>query len=144
VSHVVDPQDGDRIVVAQKRPLLRWRLSLTWFMRLMAVIWLAKGFSWWAEILGISAGVPFEERRLIARAIAAGFAVTDLIAAVGMWLTTVWGGLIWMLSVVSAVTLSVALPRVVSLDLFSYVVHAVILCVYFGLTALAAGEERRN
>ena len=40
---------------------VRWNFILVWFMRMLALIWIAKGLGYWAVILGAdSAPMPFE------------------------------------------------------------------------------------
>ena len=45
---------SDRI---EERPVantvMRWSFVLTWFMRILAILWIMKGLSAWAVILGI-------------------------------------------------------------------------------------------
>src|SRR5688572_12683685 len=35
------------------RSVMRWSFVLTWFMRILAILWIMKGLSAWAVILGI-------------------------------------------------------------------------------------------
>jgi uncharacterized membrane protein len=136
--------DDEPIDLAARPATPLWRLGLVWFMRLMAIVWLLKGLLWWADILGVTPGVPLEERRLAARAVAVGFAITDLVAAVGLWLTAVWGGLIWLLSVTTTLVLSFVLPTIVPVDAYGYAIQATVIVVYLTLTALAAREDDRD
>jgi hypothetical protein len=133
-------EDDDRIVMDGRRPTYFWRLALVWFMRLAALVWLIKGLLWWSEIIGFGPGLPFEERRLVGKAIAVGFAITDIIAAVGLWLVGLWGALIWLLSMLASAILSIAYPDVLPATLWG---HAILLAnagIYLALTALAAQE----
>jgi hypothetical protein len=78
----------------------RWRVVLVWFLRLLSAFWLAKGLTAWAVIFGLpgTPQPPFENRLLSYQAIIVYFAVIDLVAAVGLWLTSTWGGVLWLLA----------------------------------------------
>ena len=69
-------------------------------MRLLALLWIVKGLSAWAAILGRrTPGRPtFEARSPAARRRSIYFAVIDLVAAVGLWLASTWGGVMWLLA----------------------------------------------
>ena len=82
--------------------VLRWGFVLTWFMRLLAVLWIIKGLSAWAVILGMWSPVgAFETRSTGYQATIIYFAVIDLVAAVGLWMASTWGGVMWLLAVMS-------------------------------------------
>ncbi|WP_372426293.1 DUF6163 family protein [Salinarimonas chemoclinalis] len=121
---------------------LRWDRTLTWFMRLMALLWIAKGLSFWAVIVGASAMVPpFEDRSLGFQAAIVYFAVIDPIAAVGLWLTATWGGVLWLLAVMSHLVLAVFFPGVVPVSLALAVAYCGLMVTYLLISFLASGED---
>ena len=66
-----------------------WSRVLVWFLRTMAIVWLIMGLVAWADILGVATAlVPFDQRTLSAQSVVVYFAVIDLVAAVGLWLTS--------------------------------------------------------
>ena len=76
------------------------------FMRVMAAVWMAEGLFAWAIILGIGAyATVFETASLQARLAIAGFALFNLIAAVGLWMLASWGAVIWLLTIVMSIVL---------------------------------------
>lgn len=76
------------------------------FMRVMAAVWMAEGLFAWAIILGIGAYASvFETASLQARLAIAGFALFNLIAAVGLWMLASWGAVIWLISITMAIIL---------------------------------------
>ncbi|HEY7384849.1 MAG TPA: DUF6163 family protein, partial [Beijerinckiaceae bacterium] len=78
----------------------RWNFILVWFMRMLALMWIAKGLGYWAVILGAdNAPIQFEARTTGFQATTIYFAIIDLVAAVGLWLTSTWGGVLWLLAV---------------------------------------------
>jgi len=87
---------------------VRWSLILVWFMRVVALLWITKGLASWAALLGIGpAPAPFEVRPTGYQATVIYFAVIDLVAAVGLWLTSTWGGVLWLLAIMSHLILAV-------------------------------------
>lgn len=136
-----DP-DGDRLLDADAQPSLRWSVVLVWFMRVLAAFWLVKGLMAWAGILGISLSPPpFEQRPLGFQATTVYFAVLDLVAAVGLWLASTWGGVLWLLAVVSHLILAVFFPRFVPNG--ALMIGLFILCITLYLVAswLASTDE---
>ena len=110
---VIDLKPGEALDAASILRAWRWTTLLLWFMRTMAVVWLAKGLLHWAVLLGASprlgefAGMP---RPVQATTIF--LAVAQVIAAIGLWLASPWGGVIWLATVMvelSALILGFAL-----------------------------------
>jgi hypothetical protein len=118
-----------------------WRFTLVVFMRLLACVWLFKGLLWWGDLIGIGGGVSFEKLRLGARAIAIGFAIIDLVAAVGLWMVSSWGGVIWLLSVTVESVLGVLTPRLMRADSLSIYINVGLIVAYLLFTSKAAREE---
>lgn len=75
-----------------------WVEALTWFMRTMAWVWMAKGLYNWAAILGF--WTRFGDFAMLPRMLQGSmtfFAAADLVASVGLWLAAPWGGALWLL-----------------------------------------------
>lgn len=76
------------------------------FMRVMAMVWMAEGLFAWAIILGIgSYATVYETSPLQARLAISGFALFNLVAAVGLWMLASWGAVIWLLTIVMSIVL---------------------------------------
>jgi hypothetical protein len=121
---------------------VRWSLILVWFMRVVALLWVVKGVAAWCTILGFSLRPPpFELRPTSAQAVVIYFATIDLIAAVGLWLTSTWGGVLWLLAVVSHLIMAVFFPRVVSNGALLIALFIVSITMYLVLSWLAEIEE---
>lgn len=127
----------------QPRRRLSWSRVLIWFMRVLALLWIARGLSYWALILGAGEVVPaFEDRPPGVQATIVYFAVIDLIAAIGLWLTTNWGGVLWLLAVMSHLILAAFVPSAVAFNLMLGLVYVALMLLYLGLSYLAGGEEQ--
>ncbi len=122
----------------------RWRTFLVWFLRLVSAFWLAKGLSAWAVIFGVpgNAQPPFENRLLSYQAIIVYFAVIDLVAAVGLWLTSTWGGVLWLLAAISQLLLSFLFPRFVPMTGWIVAFYVALIAIYFIATWAAENGER--
>lgn len=132
----------DALQEMQAEPSLRMNLVLTWFMRVLSLIWLVKGLLAWALILGIFRGAaPFESASTGYQAGIVYFALIDLVAAIGLWLTSHWGGVLWLWAVTSHLILAIFFPRFVADS--TLIIGLFILSIMFYLTIawLASIEE---
>ncbi|WP_262031457.1 DUF6163 family protein [Microvirga sp. Mcv34] len=135
---------SDRI---EERPvatsIMRWSFVLTWFMRVLAILWIMKGLSAWAVILGIWTPVGhFESRSMGYQATIIYFALIDLIAAVGLWMASTWGGIMWLLAIMSHLILAAFFPGIVSGGVMTVAFFLTLIAVYLGISWLAAQENR--
>jgi hypothetical protein len=120
----------------------RWDLVLVWYMRLLALLWIAKGLSSWAVIFGVGNPVPpFEARLMGHQATIIYFAVIDPIAAVGLWLATPWGAVVWLTTVVSMAVIELMFPGIYGGSLTVVGLEAVMLGAYLALAWMAARER---
>jgi hypothetical protein len=121
---------------------VRWSLILVWFMRVVALLWITKGLASWAALLGIGpAPAPFEVRPTGYQATGIYFAVIDLVAAVGLWLTSTWGGVLWLLAIMSHLILAVFFPLYVTGGTVLIGLFAAFSLGYLTISWLAASEE---
>ncbi len=116
----------------------RWGMILVIFMRLMAALWLFQGLMEWASVL-VPAKTVLDSLPGTAAAVVIFFAVADLVAAVGLWLATPWGGALWLFAATSQIFAAITVK-----DAFGaswIVVDVLLIVIYFGLT-FKAGQER--
>jgi hypothetical protein len=121
---------------------LRWTLMLVWFMRTMAVVWIAKGLFAWTIVLGVNhAAAELLELPLVMQAIVGFFAVADLMAAVGLWLAAPWGGVLWLICAATEVMAATLGAGASMTGALGVVLDCVLIAVYFTLSWLAANER---
>ena len=103
---------------------------------------LAKGLTAWMVIFGLPGNPqpPFENRLLSYQAIIVYFAVIDLVAAVGLWLTSTWGGVLWLLAAISQMLLGFLFPRFVPMTAWLVGLYIGLITVYFLATWAAENE----
>ncbi|MFO1148949.1 MAG: hypothetical protein U1E62_11300 [Alsobacter sp.] len=121
---------------------IAWGLVLLWFMRIVAAVWIVKGLGSWMIILGTDPmGHSLQNLPPPQRGVVIVFSVLDLVAGVGLWLTSAWGGVMWLLAVMtdlSAFALGAATPN--SSPLFIGLEVALVIC-YLVLSWLASRSE---
>lgn len=132
---------GDRIERAAPRAGPHYDLVLVWFMRAVALVWLAKALAAWGQILGALPGPSFEAARLQVQAAIVYFGVIDAAAGVGLWLASSWGGVIWLLAATSYLVLALVVPALGTNPL-ALAATAALLLAYLVLSWLAAREVR--
>ena len=134
---------SDRIERRSAAPKSTWDTVLVWFMRLTALAWLAKSVLSFATILDVVPGHrPFALEPFGRQAALIYFAVIDANAAIGLWLTSAWGGVVWLLAVTSMLTLAVLTPQLLQTPLIVVLVESSIVIFYFVFSWLAAQEAR--
>ena len=68
------------------------------------------------------------------------FAVLDLVAGVGLWLATPWGGVLWLLIASAQIFLTLSMPGFFVGGYWLIGVNAVLIAMYFALT-FEAGRD---
>src|ERR1700734_4524723 len=91
-----------------------WTRRLVFFLRLMAVASVIKGLYHWAQVTGFIGGEEdaFENQPMAWQTATIYFAVIELVAAVGLWLATPWGAVVWLTTVVSMAVIELMFPGI--------------------------------
>lgn len=121
----------------------RWTSWLIVFLRFMAFVSMAKGIYHWSAVLGIgdTTSLTFDAKESAWQAATVYFAVIDLVAAVGLWLTAAWGGVLWLTAAISMVAIELFFPDVFGGSYWVVGAEICAMAIYFAL-AIAAGRER--
>src|ERR1043166_3238400 len=120
-----------------------WTRRLVLFLRVMAVLSILKGLYHWAQVTGFIGGEEdvFENQPMAWQAATVYFAVIELVAAVGLWLATPWGAVVWLTTVVSMAVIELMFPGIYGGSLLGVVVDALMLAGYLVLAWMAARER---
>src|ERR1700741_3588312 len=120
-----------------------WTRRLVLFLRVMAVLSIVKGLYHWAQVTGFIGGEEdaFENQPMAWQAATVYFAVIELVAAVGLWLATPWGAVVWLTTVVSMAVIELMFPGIYGGSLFFVAVEAFMLAAYLALAWMAARER---
>jgi hypothetical protein len=116
-----------------------WGRLLVWFMRIVAFVWLIKGLISWMAIIGFHGA--FEGHSTTVQATTIYFAVLDLVAAVGLWLLTTWGGVLWLLALTSQLILAFFFPRIVMLSPYTVTAFCSLVGLYLMISWFASQQE---
>ncbi|WOH78658.1 DUF6163 family protein [Bradyrhizobium sp. BEA-2-5] len=120
-----------------------WTRRLVIFLRIMAVVSVAKGLYHWAQVTGFVGGEDeaFENQSMAWQAATVYFAVIELVAAVGLWLATPWGAVVWLTTVVSMAVIELMFPGIYGGSLVVVGVEVFMLAAYLALAWMAARER---
>jgi hypothetical protein len=120
-----------------------WTRRLVLFLRVMAVVSILKGLYHWAQVTGFIGGEDeaFENQAMAWQAATVYFAVIELVAAVGLWLATPWGAVVWLTTVVSMAVIELMFPGIYGGSLLVVAFEAVMLAAYLVLAWMAARER---
>ena len=133
-------QDEPPIGAEKRTETIRWDLVLTFFVRVIALIWLLKGVGFWSLILGFG-DLPLQEERRLKQALIVGFAILDCAGAVGIWLLTPWGKSLWLF--LAIVEILLGFSGFIGLFGFTGAISALALVAMFFAIAFAARRARR-
>ena len=120
-----------------------WTRRLVLFLRIMAVLSILKGLYHWAQVTGFVGGEEeaFENQALAWQASTIYFAVIELVAAVGLWLATPWGAVVWLITVVSMTVIELMFPAIYGGSLAIVAAEALMLTAYLALAWMASRER---
>ena len=121
----------------------RWTRRLVLFLRAMAAVSMLKGLYHWSRVcgIGIGEGELFQYQPIAWQVATVFFAVIDLVAAVGLWLATAWGAVIWLMSIASMLAVEIFFPQVFAVGMPIGIVEGALLAVYLWLALKSAQEH---
>ncbi len=115
-----------------------WGLVLVVFMRLLAALCVAQGLYQWSALL-LPHRPLFDTVTPVWGAAVIFFAILDLLAAVGLWLATPWGGVLWLFRSVAQIFVALTIPSF--FGPLWIAATCVLILGYFALTWLAGRPE---
>ncbi len=120
-----------------------WTQRLVLFLRAMAIVAVAKGLFHWAQVTGFVGGEDdgFEMQSSAWQTATVYFAVMEPVAAVGLWLATPWGAVVWLTTVVSMAVIELMFPAIYGGSLLVVVIEVAFIAAYLTLAWLAARER---
>ena len=124
---------------AREQVETRWGLILVIFMRLLAVLWIGQGLLQWSAFMTPYDDL-FDHLRMTQSAAVMFFSVIDFLAAVGLWLATPWGGVLWLFAAISQIFVAMSVRQVIAPTWVAS--DAVLIVLYFGLTWQAGRTQR--
>ena len=133
------------VQAGHEQPSAPWTGRLVLFLRVMAVFSLLKGLRYWAAICGFGLAPEggFEAQTVAWQAATVFFAIIDLVAAVGLWLSAPWGAVVWLTSSVSAIVVELFFPQIYD-DLVLVLAFEPAMIVGYLVLAILAAREQSN
>lgn len=107
---------------------------LVWYMRLMAVVYLFLGLHQWYVILDVAGQGQFVSYSLPQQVSTGYFAVINLVAAVGLWLTSSWGGVVWLGAALTDLVMHAFFSDLAMTPLFMVIFHLCSMLLYLALS----------
>jgi uncharacterized membrane protein (DUF2068 family) len=130
---------------SEARQQRRWTRLLIFYLRCLSVLCLVRGLMDWSRILGfIGAEDQFLLTPLAGQASLVLLAVLSCIAAVGLWLTSAWGAVLWLIVTLCEVFFPLTAARSVREAGVAEYVLLGLAVVYVLLTWLSARERDRR
>jgi hypothetical protein len=145
-GETLPPDDDDEAihVIADPRQAGRgpahWGAMLVLFMRIVGALWILQGLMQWDIILGGAQG-DFDTLSAPEQIALVFFAVFNLVAAVGLWLASPWGGVLWLFAVASQIFATLLLPGFFAGGRLVTAIDVALVIAYFAVTWLAARER---
>lgn len=118
-------------MTAREQIETRWGLILVIFMRLLAGLWLLQGLLQWSLFM-LPVDAIFDHMSMGRTSALIFFAVIDLLAAVGLWLATPWGGVLWLFAAIVQIFVAISVRHVFTSAWVA--ADGVLIVIYFALT----------
>ena len=137
---VVSPKVPSREAAEENKP---WTSRLVLFLRLVAMLAMIKGLYHWAQLIGFTGAASggFENQSTAWQASTIYFAVIELVAAVGLWLATPWGAVVWLTSAMSMAVIELMFPTIFGGNFIVVVFEGIMIIGYLALVWMAARER---
>lgn len=121
-----------------------WSTLLIWYLRAMAVLLMGGGVIYWARIIGIVEwrGQWFWEMSIALQGAIVFFAVLDLVAAIGLWLTVSWGTVMWIFRCFCQIVMHTAFSDLYGTRPYEISFYLLTIVIYAALTYLMNREVR--
>ncbi|WP_186395783.1 DUF6163 family protein [Stappia sp. TSB10GB4] len=122
-----------------------WSVTLVLYLRAMAILLLFAGLIHWGRIVGITPwrGQWFWEMPVEWQAATVFFAVLDLVAAIGLWLTVSWGTVMWLTRALSQVVMHTLFSDIYGRRPYEIAFYLTTIAIYLILLYLSEREQRR-
>ena len=127
-------------MTAREQVETRWGLILVVFMRILAGLWILQGLLEWSRFI-LPADAIFDRMSDGQAGSIIFFAVVDFLAAVGLWLATPWGGVLWLFAAVSQIFVAISVRHTFAASWLA--ADVLLILIYFVLTWQAGRGSRQ-
>lgn len=123
-----------------------WSTLLTWYLRGIAILLFAGGVIYWARIIGIVEwrGYWFWDMPVSMQGAIVFFAVLDLVAATGLWLTVSWGTVMWIFRCFCQIVMHTVFSDLYGRRPYEIAFYLLTIAIYAVLAYLMDRENRAS
>lgn len=146
----MSPSSRGRAMIVTFQDLLKnrppWAVVLMWYLRAMALLLIAGGVIHWARIVGFTPwrGVWFWDMPIEWQTATVFFAVLDLVAAIGLWLTVSWGTVMWLFRALSQIVMHTAFADIFGRRPYEISFYMLTIAIYLLLLYLMEQEQKKR
>lgn len=119
-----------------------WQQRLVLFQRIAGGFMMFKGLVQWGALLGVG-GARFLELPLDAQVATVFFAIVDILAGVGLWLGSTWGGALWLIAAALQIVAGIGFVQLSGSLVLLTLLEMLMLAIYVVARFLAHHEEVR-
>ena len=107
-------------------------ITFVWFNRLIALLCLLSGVSYWVALIGFNEGAfgRFDLMPIHWQVAATSLAVLLPVAAVGLWMVVSWGPVIWAAAAIGEIVMYVGFPQLFGTKPLIIISHISIALLY--------------
>lgn len=112
------------------------------YVRVLAGLYMLMGIDTWANIIGLWGTEGLLNLTVEQRVAHVFFAVGDLVAAVGLWLLSSWGVVVWMACALAEASLNIFLPKSFGFQLLPVLFNVLSIGFYAVFSFIVSRENR--
>lgn len=130
----------------RKAPPSMTQITFVWFQRMVALICLFYGASYWMKLIGIQDG-PLSRYDLMPvhwQIAATSLAVLYPVAATGLWMVVSWGAVIWGAVAITETIMYAVFPEFYGSNAMLLVAHGATAFLYVAFRLALLRENRLN
>ncbi|HLA20174.1 MAG TPA: DUF6163 family protein [Pseudolabrys sp.] len=122
-----------------------WQQRLVLYQRIAGGFMMFKGLMQWGALLGVGAGpgAQFLDLPLDTQVVTVFFAIVDILAGVGLWLGSTWGGALWLIAAALQIVAGIGFVQLSGSLVLLTIVEILMLAVYVLARFMAHQEEVR-